>query len=237
VTLEWVIVRCGTSLALPLHIAATRDFSSWMTTVGDLTRMALIGCALSASVRAQTGVASPKVLGAQPGSSLTIRGSTTIGARWHCTSSGVESHVAVAERVGSNDASALPDVRGVTLQLPVSALRCQSGPMERAMRRALKADRDTAALAITGRFEIPDDLPPAQANVRDLVGALRVAGMERNVFLRAKIEYLGDGGMRVQSTVPLTLSSFGITPPRVLFGTVRARDAITVEVDLRYSPP
>jgi hypothetical protein len=208
-----------------------------MTAVGVFIRIALVGCALPATGAAQTGDSSPKVLGALPGSSLTIRGSTTIGARWHCASSDVESHVAVAERVGSDETSALPDVRGVTVHLPVSALRCQSAAMERAMRRALKADRDTAALAITGQFEIPDDLPPAHANERDLVGALRVAGMERNVFLRARIEYLGDGSMRVQSTVPLTLSSFGITPPRVLFGAVRARDAITVEVDLRYPRP
>lgn len=105
------------------------------------------------------------------------------------------------------------------------------------MRRALKADRDTAALTISGRFEVADDLPPTSANERDLVGALRVAGMERNVFLRARIDHADDGSMRVVSALPLALTNFGITPPRVLFGAVRARDAVTVEVELRYPSP
>ncbi len=102
------------------------------------------------------------------------------------------------------------------------------------MRRALKADRDTAAVTISGRFEIADDMPPAGARERDLVGPLKVAGIERNVFLRAHIESGADGSLRVVSALPLTLTSFGITPPRVLFGAVRARDAVTVEVELHY---
>ena len=177
--------------------------------------------------------ASPSVLPALAGSTLTIRGSTTIGKGWHCSAAGVESRIAVAERPGHD----MPDVRGVTVQLPVTALRCQSGPMERAMRHALKADRDSAATTITGRFEIVDEFASPQENQRDLMGALRVAGRERNVFLRAFISFDADGGMRVRSVVPLTLTSFDITPPRVLFGAVRARDAITVEVELLYPRP
>lgn len=197
--------------------------------------VALLGSALSASAGAQTS-RSPRVFDALPGSSLTIRGSTTVGARWHCSASDIKSRVAVATRI-DDDQSVLPDVRGVTIHVPVADLRCQSGPMERAMRKALKADRDTAALIIGGRFEIPDDVGPSNASERDLVGALRVAGTERNVSLRATIEYQADSSLRVRSIVPLTLASFGIVPPRVLFGMVRARDAITVDVDLRYPYP
>jgi hypothetical protein len=190
--------------------------------------MALL--ALPSGSGAQT---SPIVLPALAGSTLTIRGSTTVGARWHCSAAGVESRVAIAEREGQD----VPDVRGVAVHLPVSALRCQSGPMERAMRHALKADRDTAATSISGRFEIVDEFAPPQDNQRDLVGALRVAGRERNVYLRAFVSFDADGAMRVRSVVPLTLSAFEITPPRVLFGAVRARDAITVEVELLYPRP
>ncbi len=198
-------------------------------------RAALLGFAFSASAEPQAST-SAKVLLALPGSSLTIRGSTTRGATWHCSARDLESRAAVAT-LTDDDGSELPDVRGVTVLVAVSALRCQSGAMERAMRRALKADRDTAALTISGRFEISDDVSSSLANERQLVGALRVAGTERNIFLAAKIERQGDGSLRVRSTIPLTLTSFGIAPPRVLFGAVRARDAITVEVDLRYPHP
>ena len=105
------------------------------------------------------------------------------------------------------------------------------------MRNALRADRDTAATSISGRFEIVDEFAPPRENQRDLVGALRVAGRERNVFLRALVSFDADGAMRVRSVVPLTLTAFEITPPRVLFGAVRARDAITVEVELVFPRP
>lgn len=105
------------------------------------------------------------------------------------------------------------------------------------MRRALKADRDTAAQVITGQFEIADDVPPAHPGERHLFGALRVAGTERVVYFRSTIDVARDGALLVRSIVPLALTDFGIAPPRVLFGAVRARDGITVEVDLRYPAP
>lgn len=188
-----------------------------------------------ASVLAQGVAPAAEVITALPGSSLTIRGSTTIGAPWHCRSDGMESRVAIAPNRGSGPAGL--EVRGVTVFVAVSALRCQSGPMERAMRKALRADRDTAAQSIIGRFEVPDTIPPPKANEAQLVGGLRVAAVERGVFLRATVEPQADGSMRVRSRIPLTLSQFRIEAPRVLFGAVRARDAISVEVDLLFPAP
>jgi hypothetical protein len=109
--------------------------------------------------------------------------------------------------------------------------------MERAMRHALKADRDSAAQVIVGLFEIADEVPPVRENERDLVGALRVAGAERNVFFRSRIVVETDGALLVRSMVPLDLTWFGIAPPRVLFGAVRARNGVTVEVELLYPAP
>ena len=105
------------------------------------------------------------------------------------------------------------------------------------MRRALRADRDTAAQSIVGRFEVPDTIPVARQNEAHLVGGLRVAAVERGVFLRAVVQPEADGTLRVRSEIPLTLSQFRIEAPRVLFGAVKARDAISVEVDLRFPNP
>lgn len=176
------------------------------------------------------------VLHALPGSTLTIRGTTSVGAAWHCSSTTIDARVAVAPPIDTT-ISMLPDVRGIALHVPVSALKCQNGPMERAMRRTIKADVDTAAQAIIGRFDIADDAAPSRPNQRYLFGALKVAGTERNVYLSATIDPQPDGTLRVRSRVPLALTEFGMTPPRVLFGIVRARDAVVVEVDLLYPVP
>lgn len=179
---------------------------------------------MAPSAAAQPGM---HVLDALPGSSLTIRGSTTVGARWSCHAANVESRVAVLAD------SIIPAVRGVSVYVPVRALRCQSSLMERSMRHALRADRDTAALYMRGVFEIYDERPQSREEPH-LAGALKVAGVERNVFLKATVHADADGVLTVHSLVPLTLSEFRVEPPRVLWGAVRARDAITVEVDLRY---
>lgn len=204
------------------------------TQIRQLTALVL-AVASAAPATAQT-VTPPVVLHALSGSTLTIRGSTSVGAAWHCSSTTIDARVAVAPPIDST-ISTLPDVRGIALQVPVSTLKCQSGPMERAMRRTIKADVDTAAQSISGRFDIADDQPPPRPNQRYLFGALKVAGTERNVYLTATIDPQPDGTLRVRSRVPLALTEFGMTPPRVLFGLVRARDAVVVEVDLTYAAP
>lgn len=175
----------------------------------------------------------PHVLHALPGSRLTIRGSTSVGAPWHCVAQSVEARVAVMPLV-SGDSTRLPDVRGIALFVPVSALKCQTSLMERQMRKTIRADVDTAARSISGRFDIQDDARPPSENQRFLYGAIRVAGTERNVFLDVTVDRLADGTLHARSKVPLALTDFGMVPPRVLFGIVRARDAVVVEVDLRY---
>jgi hypothetical protein len=137
----------------------------------------------------------------------------------------------------SDTGNEFPDVRGVTVQVPVAALRCQSGPMERAMRRALKSDVDPAAATIAGRFEIYDDRRPASPGEPVLAGGLRVAGVERNVLIRTLVTTGQDSALHVRASLPLLLSDFAIVAPRVLFGAVRARDAITVEIALGFPPP
>lgn len=174
----------------------------------------------------------PRVLEALPGSTLTIRGSTSVGAPWHCTAPSVSARVAV---VANADSMALPDVRGISLHVPVATLKCQSGMMERQMRKTIRADVDTAAQYIGGRFDIQDDAPAPEPNRRFLYGAIKVAGTERNVFLDVTIDRLHGGTLHAKSRVPLALTDFGMVPPRVLFGIVRARDAVIVEVDLRYN--
>ncbi len=194
--------------------------------------LVLLGLLFSSQARAQ---ATPiHEVHSLPGSSLTIRGSTSIGASWHCTSTDVTAVVDVAERSGHN--AAVPDVRGVSILVPVAGLHCQNGAMDRAMTHALKVDRDTSARVISGRFTVGETVA-ARADQVNLVGALRVAGAERTVSLNSLVTRLADGSMSVHSELPLSLAAFGIAPPKLLFGTVRARDAITIDVDLRYAGP
>ena len=180
-----------------------------------------------AGVRGQR--AEPVALHARAGSTLTIRGSTTIGARWQCGASNVSATAVMGDTAVSPDAH---EVRWVTVIVPVTALKCQSGPMDRAMRKAMRADLDTTRL-IEGYFTT-DPGRPDSSRAKHLLGNLTVSGVTRTVAFGSEVVRLADGMLRVRSTIPLTLTGFQVTPPRVLFGTVRARDQISVDVDLTF---
>jgi hypothetical protein len=174
-------------------------------------------------------IETPLALHAKPGSTLTIRGSTTIGANWHCRATNVVATAIMNDSTVSADAH---EVRWVSVIVPISALRCQSGPMERAMRKAMRAESDPTQ-RIEGQFATDPGRPP-ESRAAHLAGTLTVTGVTQNVVLSADVERRPEGMLRVRSSVPLTLSAFRITPPRVLFGAIRARDAISVEVDLVF---
>jgi hypothetical protein len=171
----------------------------------------------------------PIALHAKPGSTLTIRGSTTVGARWHCTAAHVKATAVLSNAAVSGDAH---EVRWVTVLVSVADLKCQSAPMDRAMRKALRADADPTHV-IAGHFTT-DPGRPDSSRARYLLGTLTVSGVTRQVAFGSDVEYLPDRALRVRSMIPLALTDFQITPPRVLFGAIRARDAIAVEVNLVF---
>jgi hypothetical protein len=174
-------------------------------------------------------VSSPsRALRALPGSSLTIRGSTTIGARWHCSASDISAAAVVDSNAGASTWSA---VRSVSVVVPVTRLRCQSAAMDRAMLKAMRADSGSA---IVGDFTAHARSDADVGAAAHLDGTLVVAGVQRAVRLDVVMRALTGDVVGVQSTMPLTLSAFNIARPRVLFGAVRARDAISVEIDLRF---
>ena len=127
-------------------------------------------------------------------------------------------------------------VQSVSVSVPVSLLRCQSAAMERAMRKAMRAERDSTA-SIVGSFAAHRADAKSDTSGVHLDGTLTVAGVCQPIVFYVALDALTDSVFRVQSTLPLTLHAFNITPPRVLWGAVRARDAITVEVDLRFEKP
>lgn len=203
---------------------------------GDIWRMMwalrvfLASVVMTPSLASQRNTATmePATIRAAPGSTLTIRGSTTIGARWSCTARDVWAS-ALAQRSTDLGADA---VRSVTVIVPVRSLKCQSGPMDRAMLKAMRADAE-GNNAIVGSFTArpTSDGHPDHAH---LDGSLTVAGVEQSVSMEFAVQQADTSTLRVQSSLPLTLSQFRIVAPRVLFGAVRARDAIAVEVNLLF---
>jgi hypothetical protein len=124
------------------------------------------------------------------------------------------------------------------VEIPVETLRCSGGrPMESDLRRALQGERHPVI-----RFRFREVRAGIEHDIdRNLyravvVGELSLAGTVRDVVLQVEAERISPALFRLQASLPLKMSSFGIVPPKAFFGMLRAADELRVEFSLYLQP-
>jgi hypothetical protein len=134
-------------------------------------------------------------------------------------------------------ASSAGDLRAMLdLRIPIAALDCANGPMERDMRRALRADRFPEIHYTFRRLREARFTPAGSVPAFTLVveGDLTLAGRTQPVAFTVTSTRHGDhfrlrGGLRVKMT------DFDIEPPVAMLGIIRARDELWVSLDVELS--
>jgi len=119
------------------------------------------------------------------------------------------------------------------LRIPVTSFRCGNRIMEGDMRRALRAgehpDVEFTLGALRGGVQHDLDTGLYHATI---AGELGLAGQRRTIDVAVSAQRISRSSFRIRAVLPLQMSDFGVTPPTALFGTIRARDALTVTFDL-----
>ncbi len=156
-----------------------------------------------------------------PESRFWIDGSATTGP-WTCEADGISGHGVLGG-----------DALRAEVSVPVRAFDCGSGPMNRDLRHALRADAHPAIAFTLDRAETlgGDARPGAWVRVR-ATGRLRLAGVERPVTLDAEGRQLADGRVALRGRKDLRMTDFDVDPPSHALGLVRAHDPIVVRFDL-----
>lgn len=174
-------------------------------------------------------------LAVRPDSRLWIEGSSNL-RDWSCEATALDASVDV-----DRDGAALPGspdgvapLRRVQVSVPVNALKCGRGQMDRIMYKALRADDEPACRHILGNFDVVATDSDGEHSLKT-VGTLRVAGREQTVDLAVDLEMLPDGTLRAQGALPILMTDYGITPPTALFGVIRTGNRIVVKFDLRVA--
>ncbi len=188
-------------------------------------------------------------LTAGAGSAVALEGSSNV-AGWRCSGKSIDAQMVVAasadhinnviDRIEDGNIGvwmsepsrgrfATPDFN---LNVPVASFRCGNRVMESDMRRALKADRhpnvEFTFVEVRGiRHDLDSGLYQA-----DIAGDLTLAGVTRRIDLTVSALRMSRSSFRVRARLPLMMTDFGVTPPTVLFGAVRARNSLTVHFDL-----
>ncbi|WP_412068612.1 YceI family protein [Rubrivirga sp. IMCC43871] len=122
---------------------------------------------------------------------------------------------------------ALTGLSALTVSTPVAQMDCDNGTMNGKLRDALGSSPVRFVLT-TARVGTPN-------NGRFLVeadGRLTIHGTTRTQRVRAQGRVLSGGRFQFTGEVPVTMSQFGVDPPRALAGTLRTGDAVTVHFDV-----
>ena len=200
-----------------------------LTSLACLTIMSLPAHAQSA----RAASAATAHLAVRPDSRLWIEGSSNL-RDWSCEATALDASLDLDGGRGLElrGVEAVGKLRRVQVSVPVNALKCGRGQMDRIMYKSLRADDEPDCRYIIGSFDVVASDEDAEVSFSAL-GTLRVAGRENAVKLDVVVEQLSDGSLRAQGALPILMTDYGIAPPTALFGVIRTENRIVVKFDLR----
>lgn len=120
-------------------------------------------------------------------------------------------------------------VQTVDVRVPVKSLSCGSGTMEGHLRKALKAEENPEI-----RFELKGYTvgeKTAAGTAVKATGTMTIAGSSRPVEIDAAVTPTPTG-LRVQGQKVIRMTEYGVKPPKLMLGTLKVDDLVTVHFDV-----
>jgi polyisoprenoid-binding protein YceI len=155
----------------------------------------------------------------QSGSRVWVSGTSTVRS-WRCESTQVNGS---AQAAGTELTQVAQSSGEITI--PISALDCRKGTMNGHMRTALKAAQNP-----TLRFRATSVAVTSEGAVR-MTGPLTIAGQSREVTINGTAAR-ENGKLRVTGSKQINMMEYGVTPPRLMAGTMRVNPAVTIGFDV-----
>jgi hypothetical protein len=172
------------------------------------------------------------LLSLQPESRLWLEGGSTVRG-YSCAATEIIGKVRTAQ---DQPLPALTGLAGVVreagITIPVAQLDCDNGTMNGHMKKALKADEHET---IAYRFDTFEIVAAGEGGGQvEMKGHLTIAGQELPIVFPAEIELMADGTIRLQGQTELDMTKFGVKPPRLMLGTLKVHDQVTVHFDVLF---
>jgi polyisoprenoid-binding protein YceI len=161
------------------------------------------------------------------GSKVWVQGTSTVRS-WRCESAQVTGSADAA----STELAQVGAARG-EITIPLSTLDCRNGTMNGHMRNALKAaDHPAIRFRATQVRVTPSS---AAEGAVAMTGQLTIAGQTREVTVNGTAVREGNA-LRVRGTEALTMTDYGVQPPRLMAGTMRVHAPVTIGFDVVLRP-
>lgn len=187
---------------------------------------------LAAPAMAQSDVSIS--LSLRPESKLEFSGTSSLHP-WECSATKIDGRVTVAQALLKGaPASVATPVKEADVTIPVRSLKCAHGGMNDNMYKAMKADANpTITYRLTSFTLAPDGAGTFSGTAR---GTLSIAGKENEVTMPVRATVQPDGSVKATSQVALLMTSYGIKPPTMMFGSVKTGDQVTVKWEIVAAP-
>jgi polyisoprenoid-binding protein YceI len=226
-----------------LHAAATR---LRRRARGASVALATLTALLSTTpARADTPAAGHAISFAlDSGSTLELDGDSTLH-KYSAKADGVAAQIGVDGPRAASAGSALGVaalIRGrfvskFELTVAVDKLHSGDNGLDKNMRKALKGDQFKEIRFRMDSYDVTG--PPTVGAPLTIVlhGRLSLAGVERKIDVQAVGTSVGDG-VRLVGSKGLLMTDYGITPPKMMLGTIKTANLITVKFNatLRKGP-
>ncbi len=184
-----------------------------------ITAGALAGTAVAA-VGAQSDLRSNHTLGKE--SRLWLEGTSTVRS-FKCTANKMD--VAVDAKAG---AAVADMVKSATLNVAVAQLECGNKTMNEHMLKALKSKENPQISWRMTSYRV-------QGSTVEITGKLKIAGKENPIELRGTGS-AENGIIRFKGSKQFKMTEYGVKPPKLMLGTMKVGDPVTVSFDLVLNP-
>lgn len=199
--------------------------------VGFLSLM-VAALALPAAVLANAATPRDAQVLVMPESQLWIEGTSSVRA-YQCHATKLDGRIGLAGEPGVDVESLARAVNAVSLDIPLESFDCRNGQMNGHMRGALKAKEHPVIQYRMTSHE--SALTGDGALAVTLTGTLAIAGQEKEITLTATVVQDTTGQYRVSGSHELDMTEWGVKPPRLMFGTLKVHDKVTVRYEILLS--
>lgn len=164
------------------------------------------------------------------GSRVWFDGTSTVRS-WSCKATQINATIDGAVNAATAVLAGEKAVATVELAFPTAQLDCENRTMNGHMMKALNADQHAQI-----RFTLTDyTLTAGSPASGQLQGTLLLNGQSHPIAFPATFAS-ADGALRVTGAYELKMTDWGVEPPRLMLGTLRVGEMITVNFDLLLQP-
>ena len=127
----------------------------------------------------------------------------------------------------------VPAIRSAALEVPVRSLDCGIGLQNSHLFETLRASTHPSILFVLSDYAVESSgiVPRIRMN-----GALRIAGVERNVVFQGTILRDVNGCLMLVGEREMDVRDFGVAPPKRFLGLLRVRNRVTVHFAVAVRP-